>query len=275
MRRILVAILVLFAASGALAQKAEDRTYVAAREQAVAGLEARYASLPRPIDETAWVREEQAVEGELKARLQGLLARFPLPRGFSVMGFHPDPLCCGKAAGSLDGLLLSNGRIRAVTTTEGILQLWLRGRDPKAALEGDDINYFRALNADAPTRIFAPLPVARPPGADLAVGRLVIKGRGFTRLPLHIVVAVVRNGLVHLALFPASLEAADATAPCDTLWREASERYRSADDIEARRDINAATGQQLERCVQAHAGEPIFPGLGRRAQRTVNALAAD
>ncbi|HTE37117.1 MAG TPA: hypothetical protein VK630_11285, partial [Reyranella sp.] len=176
---------------------------------------------------------------------------------------------------SLDGLLLSNGRIRAVMTTEGILQLWLGGRDPKAALEGDDVGYLRALNADAPVRIFAPLPVARPPGADLAIGRLVIKGRGFTRLPLHIVVAVVRNGLVYLSLFPASLEPTDATTPCDVLWTEASERYRSADDVDTRRDINATTGEQLERCVKSHAGEPLFPGLGRRAQRTVNALAAD
>jgi hypothetical protein len=275
MRSILVALFVLVAAPLAQAQTPEDRAYVAAREQAVAGLEARYKSLPPPIDETAWIREEQAVEAALKARLQGVMARFPLPKGFSVIGFHPDPLCCGTAAGSLDGLLLSNGRVRAVVTTEGILRLWLGGRDPKAALEGDDIGYLRALNADAPVRIFASLPVAKPPGADLAIGRLVVKGRGFTRLPLHIVVAVVRNGLVYLSLFPASLEAADGTAPCDVLWSEASERYRSADDLNMRRDINASTGEQLERCVKAHAGEPIFPGLGHRAQRTVNALAAD
>jgi hypothetical protein len=275
MRSILIALLVLIAAHGAHAQTTGDWAYVAAREQAVAGLEARYKSLPQPIDETAWAREEQAVEGELKARLEGVMARFPSPKGFSVIGFHPDPVCCGTATGSLDGFLLSNGRIRAMATTEGILRFWLGGRDPKAALEGDDIGYRRALNADAPIRIFAPLPVAKPPGSDLAIGRLVVKGRGFTRLPLHIVVAVVRNGLVHLSLFPASLEAADATTPCDILWSEASERYRSADDLDARRDIDAATGERLERCVKTHAGEPIFPGLGRRAQRTVNALAAD
>jgi hypothetical protein len=275
MRRTLVALLLLVATPCVQAQTAEDRAYVAAREQAVAGLEARYKSLPPPVDETAWARENRAVEGELEARLQGVMARFLLPKGFSVIGFHPDPVCCGAAAGSLDGLLLSNGKIRAVATTEGILRLWLGGREPKAALENDDIGYLRALNADAPVRIFAPLPVARPPGADLAIGRLVVKVRGFTRLPLHIVVAVVRNGLVYLSLFPASLEAADATAPCDILWSEASERYRSAEDIETRRDINTATGEQLERCVKAHAGKPLFPGLGRRAQRTVNALAAD
>ena len=275
MCRILVVFLTLVAAPLAQAQTPEDRAYVAAREQAVAALEARYKSLPPPVDEAAWNREERTAESELKARLQGVLARFPLPKGFSVIGFHPDPVCCGTAAGTLDSLVLSNGRVRAVVTTEGILQLWLGGRDPRAALEGDDVGYLRALNADAPVRVFAPLPVARPPGADLAIGRLVVKGRGFTRLPLHIVVAVVRNGLVYLSLFPASLEPADATTPCDVLWSEASERYRSADDLDTRRDINAATGEQLERCVKAHAGEPLFPGLGRRAQRTVNALAAD
>lgn len=275
MHRMLVALLVLAGAPLAQAQTEEDRAYVAAREQSVAALEARYKSLPPPIDETAWMREEHAAQDELEARLQRVLARFPLPAGFSVIGFHPDPVCCGAAAGSLDGLVLSNGRVRTVMTTEGVLQLWLGGRDPRAAIESDDIGYLRALNADAPVRIFAPLPVARPAGADLAIGRLVIKGQDSARLPLHIVIAVIRNGVVFLSLFPASLEPADATTPCDVLWSEASERYRSADDIEARRDINAVTGEQLERCVKAHDGHPLFPGLGRRAQRTVNALTVD
>lgn len=277
MCRILVALLLLVAAPLApvQSQTPEDRAYVAAREQAVAALEARHESLPPPTGETAWMRDEQGVEDELKARLQGVLAGFPSPKNFAVIGFHPDPLCCGEAAGALDALVLSNGRVRAVQSTEGILRLWLGGRDPRAALESDDIAYHRALNADAPVRIFAPLPVARPAGAELAIGRLVVKGRDFTRLPLHIVVAVVRNRRVYLSLFPASLEAADSVAPCDVLWKEASERYRSADDLDTRRDINAATGEQLERCVKAHEGEPLFPGLTRRAQRTVNDLASD
>jgi len=275
MHRMLVAFLVLAAAPLAQAQTPEDRAYVAAREQAVAALDAKHKSLAPPIDEAAWDREERSAAGALEARLQGVLARFPLPKDFSVIGFHPDPVCCGTAAGSLDSLVLSNGRVRAVMTTKGILQLWLGGRDPKAALESDDIGYLRALNADAPVRIFASLPVAKPAGADLAMGRLVIKGQDSTRLPLHIVIAVVKNGVVYLSLFPASLEPADATTPCDVLWSEASERYRSADDIETRRDINVATGEQLERCAKAHEGQPLFPGLGRRAQRAVNALTAD
>ncbi|CAN5547187.1 hypothetical protein BH10PSE6_BH10PSE6_16440 [soil metagenome] len=275
MRSILVAFLMLGAAPLAQAQTPEDRAYVAARGQAVATLEATRKSLPPPIDESTWLRAEQAARAELKARLQDVLARVPLPKDFSIIGSNPDPLCCGATAGSLDSLLLSNGRVRAVMTTEGILRLWLGGRDPRAALESDDIDYHSALNADALVRDFAPLPVAKPTGADLAIGRLVIKGQDSARLPLHIVVAVIRNGVVYLSLFPASLEAADATTPCDVLWGEASERYRSADDIETRRDINALTGEQLEHCVKAHEGQPLFPGLGRRAQRTVNALAAD
>lgn len=275
MRSILIVFLVLAGVPLAQAQMPDDEAYVAAREQAVAALEARRKSLPPPIDETAWIREELAAHAELKERLQGVLARVPLPREFSIIGSNPDPLCCGATAGSLDALLLSNGRVRAVMTTEGILQLWLGGRDPKAALGSDGIDYRDALNADAPVRVLAPLPVAKPAGADLAVGRLVIKGQDSARLPLHIAIAVVMDGIVYLSLFPASLEAADATAPCDVLWREASERYRSADDIEVRRDINAAAGEQLELCIKAHAGQPLFPGLGRRAQRTVNALVAD
>jgi len=34
-----------------------------------------------------------------------------------------------------------------------------------------------------------------------------------------------------------------------------------------------ATAEQLGRCVNAHEGEPLFPGLGRRAQWAVNDLA--
>jgi len=275
MCRLLAVLLVLVAAPLAYAQTSEDRAYVAAREQAVAALETGYGSLPRPVDEAAWRRTQQAAESRLKSLLQGILARHRLPERFSVIGFHPDPLCCAATAGSLDGLLLSNGRLRAVVTTEGILRLWLGGRDPREAIASDDVDYPRALNADAAVRIFSALPVAKPAGADLAIGRLVIKGQDSARLPLHIVVAVIRNGLVYLSLFPASLEPADAAAPCDALWREVSERYRSSDDIESRRDINAIAGAQLERCARAHGGKPLFPGLGRRAQRTVNALAAD
>lgn len=275
MCRLLAVLLVLVAAPLVRAQTLEDSAYVAAREQAVAALETGYGSSPRSVDEAAWHRTQQAAESRLKSLLQGILARHRLPERFSVIGFHPDPLCCVAAAGSLDGLLLSNGRLRAVVTTEGILRLWLGGRDPREAIASDDVDYPRALNADAAVRIFSALPVAKPADADLAVGRLVIKGQDSARLPLHIVVAVIRNGLVYLSLFPASLEPADAVAPCDVLWREASERYRSSDDIETRRDINATAGEQLERCARAHAGKSLFPGLGRRAQRTVNALAAD
>lgn len=273
MRSILVAFLMLGAAP--LAQTPEDRPCVAAREQAVATLDARRKSLPPPIGESAWMREEQAAHAELKKWLQGILARFRLPKEFSTIGFNPDPVCCGAAAGSLDSLLLSNGRVRAVMTTEGILRLWLGNRDPGAALESDGIDYHDALNAGAPVRVFAPLPVAKPAGAGLAIGRLVIKGQESARLPLHLVVAVVKNGAVYLSLFPASLEPAAATTPCDLLWQQASERYRAADDIETRRDINASTGEQLEHCVKAREDQSLFPGLGRRAQRTVNALAAN
>ncbi len=275
MRSLLSCLFLLAAAPLAHAQTPADKAYVAAREQAVADLEARYKALSPPVDESAWAKEAQAVEGKLAARLRDVMAPFPLPKGFSVIGFHPDPVCCSAAAGTLDSLLLSNGRVRAVATTEGILKLWLGGRDPRAALENDAIDYSRALNADAPLRIFAPLPVVAPPGADLAIGRLVVKGRGSARLPLHIVVAVVRNGIVSLSLFPASLEPEDATTPCDILWGKASERYRSADDFDARRDINATAGEQLEQCMKAHTGAPLFPGLGRRAQRGVNVLVAD
>ena len=47
-------------------------------------------------------------------------------------------------------------------TTEGILKLWL-GRDPKTALQSDDIDYERALNTDAPVELFAALPVKGRP----------------------------------------------------------------------------------------------------------------
>ena len=69
-------------------------------------------------------------------------------------------------------------------TTEGLLRLWL-GRDPRTALQSDDIDYDKALNADAPLDVFAALPVTVPAGTDLALARLVIKGQGVGRFPLH------------------------------------------------------------------------------------------
>ena len=159
-------------------------------------------------------------------------------------------------------------------TTEGILKFWL-GRDPRAALQSNDIDYYRALNADAPVQVFAALPVKMPAGADLALGRLVIKGKGVGRFPLHTLAAVVRNGRVLLIRTPASLEAANAGSPCEVLWQQSTERYRTADDLDQRRTINQQAGKQLEQCVKEHQGRALFPGLGHRAQKLVDALSAE
>jgi hypothetical protein len=183
-------------------------------------------------------------------------------------------VCCGAGAGSLDALAISKDKLRAVMTTEGILKLWL-GRDPRTALQSDHIDYDRALNTDAPVDIFAALPVKAPAGADLALGRLVIKGQGVGRFPLHTIAAVIKNGRVLLIMTPASLEAANAGSPCEVLWQQSSERYRSADDLDERRAINVEAGQQFEQCVRDHQDQPLFPGLGRRAQKLVDALSAE
>ena len=154
------------------------------------------------------------------------------------------------------------------------VSLWL-GRDPRAALGGDKIDYYSALNIDAPVEVFAPLPVTPPAGAELALGRLVIKGQGTGRFPLHIIAAVVRRGRVLLTITPASLEAQDAGTTCEMLWQRSTERYRQADDLDARRAINVASRQRLEQCVKGSEGQATFPGLGRRAQKLVDALSAD
>src|SRR6185437_16638583 len=165
----------------------------------VANLQTKRKSLPEPVDETVWRRKENRAHETLKARLQEVLGAAPPPRGFEVTRSNPDPVCCGKGADSLDALVISKDKLRAVMTTEGILKLWL-GRDPRAALQSDDIDYERALNADAPVEVFAALPVKVPAGAETALGRLVIKGKGVGRFPLHTIAAVVKNGRVLLIM---------------------------------------------------------------------------
>jgi hypothetical protein len=271
MKAILLGLLAALAAAQAAAQTARDKTYVETRERLVADLEAKRKSLPEPVDDRVWSREEERAHETLKAELLQALGVAPPPKGFEVSRSNPDPVCCGKGAGSLDALGISKGKIRAVMTTEGILKLWL-GRDPRMALQSDDIDYERALNADAPIEVFAALPVKAPAGAETALGRLVIKGKGVGRFPLHTIAAVVRNGRVLLTMTPASLEAANAGSPCEVLWQRSTERYRTADDLDARRTINEQAGRQLEQCVQAHEGQALFPGLGHRAQKLVDAL---
>jgi hypothetical protein len=270
----LAALVFLMAISRAGAQTAPDKAYVAARERLVAALEAQRKSFPAPIDQSAWNREEARVHETLMAKLQEAIGSAPPPKGFSVMRSNPDPVCCGTGAGSLDALVISKDRVRAVMTTEGILRLWL-GREPRAALQADAVDYFTALNADAPVEVFAGLPVTPPAGTDLALGRLVIKGQGAGRFPLHTVAAVVRKGRVLIVMTPASLEEVNAGSPCEVLWQQSTERYRTADDLDTRRAINFEAGRRLEQCVKEHEGQPRFPGLGRRAQKLVDALSAD
>ena len=269
MKAIFLGFLAVLMASQVAAQTAQDKAYVEARQRLVADLEAKRKSMP--ADEKAWSREEGRAHAALKARLQELLGA--PPKGFEVMRSNPDPVCCGKGATSLDALVLSKDKLRAVMTTEGILALWL-GRDPRTALQGDDIDYARALNADAPVEVFAALPVKAPAGTETALGRLVIKGQGIGRFPLHTIAAVVRNGRVLLVMTPASIEAANAGGPCEVLWQQSTERYRTADDLDERRAINEQAGQRLAQCVKEHEGRALFPGLGHRAQKLVDALSA-
>jgi hypothetical protein len=274
MKAIFLVLPAVLMASQAAAQTSQDKAYVETRARLVADLEAKRKSLPTPIDESAWSREEGRVHEMLKARLQEVLGSTPPPKGFEVSRSNPDPACCGKGAGSLDALVISKDKVRAVMTTEGILKLWL-GRDPRTALQSDDIDYYRALNTDAPVEVFAALPVKVPAGADLALGRLVIKGQGVGRFPLHTIAAAVRNGRVLLVMTPASLEEANAGSPCEVLWQQSTERYRTADDLDERQTINEDAGKQLEQCVKEHKDQALFPGLGRRAQKLVDALTAE
>jgi len=270
----LVLLVMLMAMPEADAQTPQEKAYVAVRERLVADLEAKRKSLPQPIDESAWSREEARVHDVLMARLRQVMGPAPLPEGFTVSRSNPDPVCCGRGADSLDALVVSNDRLRAVMTTEGLLRLWLN-RDPRAALQRDDIDYYKALNTDAPVEVFAALPVKPPPGTDLALGRLVVKGQGVGRFPLHTIAAVVRKGRVLMVMTPASLEAVNAGSACEVLWQQSTERYRTADDLDTRRTLNVEAGKQLEQCVKDHAGHRLFPGLGRRAQKLVDALTAE
>ena len=267
-----VLVLWLLAASAASAQTPEEKAYVAMRERLAADLEAKRRAAP-PMTEADWNRAEARAQAVLAEQLSKVIAS-PPPKGFEGVRSNPEPLCCSAGAGALDALLISNGRIRAVMTTEGLLRLWL-GRDPMTALRADAIDYYGALNGDAPVEVFAPLPVVPPPGIDLALARLVIKGQGVGRFPLHTIAAVVRKRTVLLTITPASLEAHDAGSACEVLWQQSTERYREADDLDARRAINRESGQRLAQCVKGSEGQALVPGLGRRAQKLVDALSAD
>jgi hypothetical protein len=273
MKAIFLGLLAVLMASQAGAQTAQDKAYVETRARLAADLEAKRKSLPEPVDDRVWTSTEGRAHETLKALLQKVLGSVPPPKGFEITRSNPDPVCCAKGADSLDALSLSKDKLRAVMTTEGILKLWL-GRDPRIALQSDDIDYERALNADAPVEVFAPLPVKVPAGAETALGRLVIKGKGVGRFPLHAIAAVVKNGRVLLIMTPASLEAANAGSPCEVLWQQSTEHYRTADDLDERRTINEQAGRKLEQCVKEHEGRALFPGLGHRAQKLVDALSA-
>jgi hypothetical protein len=274
MKAIFLGLLAVLMASQAGAQTAQDKAYVETRARLVADLEAKRKSLPEPVDDRVWTSEEGRAHETLKALLQKALGPAPPPKGFEISRSNPDPVCCGKGADSLDALVISRDKLRAVMTTEGILKLWL-GRDPRTALQSNDIDYHRALNADAPVEVFATLPVKAPTGAETALGRLVIKGQGVGRFPLHTIATVVKNGRVLLIMSPASLEAANVGSPCEVLWQQSTERYREADDLDERRTINEDAGRQLEQCVKEHEGQALFPGLGHRAQKLVYALSVE
>ncbi len=262
MRAIFRPLLLLLAMSGtAVAQTAQEKAYVAGRERLVAELEAKHGK----VDQAAWTGEEARAQEALTAQLTQVTGA--PPTGSSIDRSNPDPVCCDRGAGTLDALVISDGRNRAVMTTEGLMRLWLR-RDPVVALKGDDIDYYRALNADAPIEVFAPLPVHAPTGVDLALARLVVKGQGVSRFPLHVVAVVVKGGRILMTMRPAALEIADAGTPCEKAWAESTERYRTADDLDVRRTVAADSARQLEHCTQ-------FPGLARRAQKLVDALASD
>jgi len=95
MKAIFLGLLAVLMASQAGAQTAQDKAYVETRRRLVADLEAKRKSLPEPVDDRVWSREEARAHETLKARLQEALGSAPPPKGSRSL--DPIPTRCAAA----------------------------------------------------------------------------------------------------------------------------------------------------------------------------------
>jgi hypothetical protein len=286
MRQIL-AFLLLFPISAAVAQPAEERAYLDLRDAAVATVRAKGTDPDYQYDGAKYKQLTLALE----MRLRRIIGSISPPKGFAGTGkISPDQLCCGLGEGELDGIAFSNREDRVIVTTESLLLAWLRQHrdwwkdeppmpdDPQMAFRSDAF-YTQAISTDTHVDVFAPLPVAQPAGAKTAVAQLVLLSQaGALWPPKEIAAGVIKGGRAYVAVVRATIRPASIVA-CDAVLKELQAKVEAAF---AENKADNAMRLELERdsafkkCwAERVKDEPAFPAIVSQAQALVQSLAAE
>ena len=253
MRTILLVFL-LFAAPSAWSQSPDERAYLTERNAAVAAFQKK----PTQV-------EHKRLGDALQARLRRIVGRNVPPKGFAdPTTFSPDTLCCGMTTRRLDGLGFAaiddtNGSV--IVTTESLLRNWLAEQKLPAASEstfriGDF--YTKAIVGDADVTLFAPLPIAKPAGATVAVAALALASQmGASSPPRLIAVTVLKGGRAYVALVGATPKP-EPIAACDAVLKQS----------QGEAAFVKCWGERMK-------DEPAFAVLTRQAQALAEAFAAE
>lgn len=274
--RTILAFLLLMASSAASAQSPEQ-AYIAARERAI-------AELSKLSDSQKEAEDSRLLRG-LEPLLRQAIGPFAIPQGLGGdIKPSPDTLCCGVGDGMLDSLIVWADSQRLVVTTEGLLQYWLQTHknwwkddpiptDPEQAFRSDA---FLSLATASDWRVtpFAPLAIAKPAGANLAVAMLVMENQGILLgPPRQIAVSVIKGGKVFIAVVKAT--AADPPiSACGAIYddyRTKAEAAGGAVTLQLQEQAQAS----FDKCWAERAkGDHAFPALTKEAQDLADRLAA-
>ena len=259
--RTILFVFFLFAAPSAWSQSPDERAYLTERNSAIAALQKKFDQA-----------QHKRLSDALDARLRRIVSPTAAPKRFAEPGaYSPDTLCCGMMTRRLDGLRFTasdeaGGSV--IVTTDGLLRVWLGEQKLPAASEstfrtGDF--YTKAIVGDADVTLFAPLPIAKPAGATVAVAALALASQmGATSPPRQIAVTVLKGGRAYVALVTAT-PGPEPIAACDAAREQDRGRVTAAQSEAA-----------FVKCwAERMKGEPAFAGLTRQAQALVDAFAAE
>jgi hypothetical protein len=292
MRAFAALLFFVLAAAPAKAASPED-AYLAARDHAIATI----AKLPEAKQDAEDTRALKGLEAQLKQIIAPpRLARFPGAPKMSPETLSKD----GVESGGLDAFRLSGKDPDDVVlvTTDGLLQKWLSGHktwwtdqpnaptEPAAAFRSEAF-YTQALSDDAAMSIYAPLPIAKPDSATIAVALLVEESQDIaTEPPSKIAVAVAKGGKVFVSLVSVATKLAPIAA-CEAITKDYTARSdaalakyhdsglkdeKSFDESQKLTEDGAAA---LHKCWSEKAsGAPEFPALTKQAQALADLFAS-
>lgn len=257
----LPAILLLMAAP-ACALTPEEAAYIAERNRAVAALEQKWSN----------EAHDRAI-ASLTPKLQRIVG--PPPKGTTGETYIiPDTLCCGVELGKIDAVV--SGEV--AVTTAGLLRHWLNDKvTPPPALDaaiadGEAI-YATGLVGDPAVEVYATLPIAKPPGATVAVAHLALGSQAGPPQDLGV---IVRKG-ERIFLTFRKVAAVPALAKCeDGLARDMkpADAARAAGKTEEGFRLEAEASAAYVRCWRTHASEAAaYPAILRQAQELAAAFA--